>query len=643
MSTKFSQFVIGGNPRNTDIVVGLRAGDNYQYTFAGVNDTNGNPIVLFNKTSSASAAQNYITLTNSITGVGPTIGVAGNDVNLALNIQSLGSGNINITPGSTGVVNLIGTGAVFIPYGTNLQQPAGALGGLRYSTTTNYLEYWSQSSLAWVDLTSGSALSNLTFVTNTNETAFAPNSQPLSSLATGLAYVTTATGIIGTRTLTGTTNQVTVTNGTGSAGNPTFSLPTTLIAPGTFAAVTSVSAPQYLLTGSGSGTISILPQAAAGTYNFNLPITAGTAGYVLASGGGAAAPMTWTNLATATVTSIAGTANQINASASVGAVTLSLSSTMVLPGTLTTANTVTLSGLTASTALVLDASKNVASLAYQSTGGTYGGTSNLMSRDANGLSAAANMIDGQTSSAAGGTITLTAASNKTQIVTGAGATTIVLPNATTVLNGHTFYINNNSSGTITLQNATPTTLGTVPAGGYLQIYCNNNLSVAGSWDGHWLLPAATAPGQLYIGNGATAGYTLATLTAGAGITVTNGSGSITISGSVGVNTWTDVTGTTQALAVANGYVTDNGLGVTYTLPATASLGDQIKIVGKTGLTTVAQNANQQIVLGSSSTTVGITGSLTATNAGNCLELICTTAGTSTVWHVASSMGNWTVA
>lgn len=51
----------------------------------------------------------------------------------------------------------------------------------------------------------------------------------------------------------------------------------------------------YNLSGNTSGTISILPQAAAGTYNFNLPTTAGTSGYLLTSGGGSSSPMTWTD------------------------------------------------------------------------------------------------------------------------------------------------------------------------------------------------------------------------------------------------------------------------------------------------------------------------------------------------------------
>jgi hypothetical protein len=49
----------------------------------------------------------------------------------------------------------------------------------------------------------------------------------------------------------------------------------------------------YAMNGSSSGTISILPQSAAGTYNFNLPTTAGTAGQLLTSQGGSSTAMTW--------------------------------------------------------------------------------------------------------------------------------------------------------------------------------------------------------------------------------------------------------------------------------------------------------------------------------------------------------------
>ncbi len=50
------------------------------------------------------------------------------------------------------------------------------------------------------------------------------------------------------------------------------------------------------LSGNTSGVVTIQPQAAAGTYNFNLPAAAGTAGQALLSGGGGASPMTYGTL-----------------------------------------------------------------------------------------------------------------------------------------------------------------------------------------------------------------------------------------------------------------------------------------------------------------------------------------------------------
>lgn len=106
--------------------------------------------------------------------------------------------------------------------------------------------------------------------------------------------------------------------------------------------------------------------------------------------------------------------------------------------------------------------------------------------------------------------------------------------------------------------------------------------------------------------------------------------------------WNDVTTATQTIAVQNGYVTDRGGGVTYTLPATAAFGDEFIITGKSGQWTLAQNANQQINISSSSTTVGVGGSLASTNAGDSVWAVCTTAGASTVWRIFNFVGNITV-
>ncbi len=156
-----------------------------------------------------------------------------------------------------------------------------------------------------------------------------------------------------------------------------------------------------------------------------------------------------------------------------------------------------------------------------------------------------------------------------------------------------------------------------------------------------VLTALATDGQVIIGS--TAGVpAAATLTAGTGITITNGANSITIAASTSGFTWTDVTGATQTIAVENGYLTDRGGGVTYTLPASANIGDTFRIVGKAGLATITPNANQQLLIGSASGTVGATGTAVATNAGDCIEFICTTSGASTVWRAASFVGNWTL-
>lgn len=148
-------------------------------------------------------------------------------------------------------------------------------------------------------------------------------------------------------------------------------------------------------------------------------------------------------------------------------------------------------------------------------------------------------------------------------------------------------------------------------------------------------------GQLIIGSTGLSPQ-INTLTAGTGISISNGAGSITINGTGGALTWTDVTGATQTVVASNGYLADRGGGVTFTLPASATIGDVFRIVGVQGSWTLAQNANQQIKYGSTATTVGAGGSLASTNAGDCVELVATNTSASTVWRVISSIGNITV-
>lgn len=70
----------------------------------------------------------------------------------------------------------------------------------------------------------GGAPTTAKYITQTADAGLSAE-QALSSLSTGMMQSTTSTGVVQTRTLTGTANEITVTNGDGAAGNPTFSLP----------------------------------------------------------------------------------------------------------------------------------------------------------------------------------------------------------------------------------------------------------------------------------------------------------------------------------------------------------------------------------------------------------------------------------
>lgn len=136
-------------------------------------------------------------------------------------------------------------------------------------------------------------------------------------------------------------------------------------------------------------------------------------------------------------------------------------------------------------------------------------------------------------------------------------------------------------------------------------------------------------GQLLIGSTG-ANPVAAALTAGPGISLSNGAGSITISGTGSGIGWTEVTGTTQAMAADSGYIANNAGLVTLTLPAIAALGTAISLIGKgAGGWLIAQNALQIIQVGSLGSTAGVGGSVASTNRYDSINLICTTANT--IW------------
>lgn len=209
--------------------------------------------------------------------------------------------------------------------------------------------------------------------------------------------------------------------------------------------------------------------------------------------------------------------------------------------------------------------------------------------------------------------------NVLEILGGTGLNTIGSGNTVTVILDVPVLVSSGGTGVITL------------ADGGLMV---------GSGTGAVTSLGQATNGQLPIGSTGS-DPVLKTLTAGAGVNITNTAGSITIAASAGGFTWNEETGTSTTMSVENGYIANNAGLVTLTLPATASVGEAVQVAGKgSGLFKIAQNAGQTIHFVASDTTTGAGGSLTALEQYATLELVCITADTD--WIVIDSAGNFTV-
>ena len=103
----------------------------------------------------------------------------------------------------------------------------------------------------------------------------------------------------------------------------------------------------------------------------------------------------------------------------------------------------------------------------------------------------------------------------------------------------------------------------------------------------------------------------------------------------------EVTAAAANLVPNRGVIANRGTLVTLTLPTVCKVGDSFEIVGKgAGKWLVAQNANQSIHWIASTTTVGVGGSLGATNVYDSIKFYCTVANLE--FTVSSSSGNITI-
>lgn len=238
-------------------------------------------------------------------------------------------------------------------------------------------------------------------------------------------------------------------------------------------------------------------------------------------------------------------------------------------------------------------------------------------RDANGNVFANNFGYSQTSTVTSSTpVVLTAASSGIQVFTGSTSQTVTLPDATTLANGLAFAINNNSSATLTLNNAGNSLVVSIPAGGIVEVYVTSIASANGTWDVHPAAPLAVQWGSGTIGlifNSAL--NTSPSIAAGA----SSATAPSFIPQRVAPTTGIGGTGTTVNAIVAGatvGSYSSAGLAITGALStsAVASLNGGVSLTSVAGTSFVASTFTPAISIGGSAPT-----SYT-TQVGNYLQL-----------------------
>jgi hypothetical protein len=156
----------------------------------------------------------------------------------------------------------------------------------------------------------------------------------------------------------------------------------------------------------------------------------------------------------------------------------------------------------------------------------------------------------------------------------------------------TVYQSSNSNAAVTFS-GTVNVFVTYPAGRNISLDASGNSTAlgtvsSGTWQGTAVgvsyggtgLTSTPANGTLDIGNGTN--FTRATLTAGNNITITNGSGSITIAASGGTS-WQSVQSASFSATAGYGYpVNTTSASVTATLPASPTAGQTITFVDYAG-------------------------------------------------------------
>ncbi len=266
--------------------------------------------------------------------------ISGVQLGSNLNTLTIGTGLSGTSYNGTAGVTIANTGVLSVNGST------GAVTGIANSTDVHYI---GTTSVALNRASANLALTGISSVTLPGSTSGTVQLVPTAAVGTGTVLTIPAT--TGTIVTTGDSSTVTNTMLAGSIANAklansSVTVGTTAISLGssstTLAGLTSVTSTAFTgaLTGNASTATTLQTARAINGVSFNgsADVTVHTAGTGISISG--------TTVTNTGVTSIAGTTNQITASASTGGVTLSLPSAVTLPGDLTVTGNLTVNGST---------------------------------------------------------------------------------------------------------------------------------------------------------------------------------------------------------------------------------------------------------------------------------------------------------
>lgn len=117
--------------------------------------------------------------------------------------------------------------------------------------------------------------------------------------------------------------------------------------------------------------------------------------------------------------------------------------------------------------------------------------SKAVALDTNGNTSVENLFLGYSSTtASAGTTALTASSNHFQKITGSTTHTFTLPDATTLPLGASYIFDNDSTGTVTVNNNASTLIDSIATGELDYLFLEDNSTAAGVWGKYSWLPAS---------------------------------------------------------------------------------------------------------------------------------------------------------